>query len=247
MTGGTDRPQPHRHELLARLATEPRLAGLFLDVDGVLAPIVPRPEDARVPEETRAELRRLNGRYALVACVSGRAADDAGRIVGVPELVYVGNHGLDLQPGATEWTSRLRDFLAGIDWPRVENKGVTAALHYRGVEDEVAALRELEQIGDRAREAGFSARFGRKVLELVPPIHGDKGSAVQALLAERGLTRALYAGDDTTDLDAFRALEKLEVGVRVAVASAEGPPALLQAADLVVADTGKLLDLLRRL
>ena len=216
-------------------------------MDGVLAPIVARPEDASVPEATRAELRRLSGRYALVACISGRAGDDARRVVGVPELVYVGNHGLELQPEAGEWAARLRDFLTGIDWPRVENKGVTAALHYRGAADEEAAQRELEEIAERARKAGFIARYGRKVLELVPPLRADKGTAVQTLLADRGLHRALYAGDDTTDLDAFRALDGLELAVRVAVASAEGPPALLQAADLVVADPGELRDLLRRL
>jgi len=234
-------------DLATRLAAEPGRAGVFLDVDGVLAPIVARPEDASVPEATRAELRRLSGRYALVACISGRAGDDARRVVGVPELVYVGNHGLELQPEAGEWAARLRDFLTGIDWPRVENKGVTAALHYRGAADEEAAQRELEEIAERARKAGFIARYGRKVLELVPPLRADKGTAVQTLLADRGLHRALYAGDDTTDLDAFRALDGLELAVRVAVASAEGPPALLQAADLVVADPGELRDLLRRL
>ena len=232
---------------MTRLAAEPGRAGVFLDVDGVLAPIVARPEDASVPEATRAELRRLGGRYALVACISGRAGDDARRVVGVPQLVYVGNHGLELQPEAGEWAARLRDFLTGIDWPRAENKGVTAALHYRGAADEEAAQRELEEIAERARKAGFIARYGRKVLELVPPLRADKGTAVQTLLADRGLHRALYAGDDTTDLDAFRALDGLELAVRVAVASAEGPPALLQAADLVVADPGELRDLLRRL
>src|SRR5918996_6075870 len=116
-------------ELLARLAAEPDRAGLFLDVDGVLAPIVPRPEDARVPDETRAELRRLNGRYALVACISGRAGDDARRIVGVPELTYVGNHGLEAEPDAQEWEPRLHAFLSTVEWPQLENKGLTAALH----------------------------------------------------------------------------------------------------------------------
>jgi len=88
-------------DLLARLAEDPTKAALFLDVDGVLAPIVPRPEDARVPDETREELRRLNERYALVACISGRAGADAQRIVGIPELVYVGNHGLELDAEGT--------------------------------------------------------------------------------------------------------------------------------------------------
>ncbi|MDX6505415.1 MAG: trehalose 6-phosphate phosphatase, partial [Gaiellaceae bacterium] len=66
-------------DLISRLAAEPAKAALFLDVDGVLAPIVPRPEDASVPDETREELRRLRSRYALVACISGRAGADAAR------------------------------------------------------------------------------------------------------------------------------------------------------------------------
>jgi trehalose 6-phosphate phosphatase len=84
------------------------------------------------------------------------------------------------------------------------------------------------------------------VLEIVPPLEADKGTAVRRLLGERDLHRALYAGDDTTDLDAFRALEGLELGVRVAVASDEAPPGLRQAAD-VVANADELLAILRRL
>jgi trehalose 6-phosphate phosphatase len=85
------------------------------------------------------------------------------------------------------------------------------------------------------------------VLELLPPLDANKGSAVRGLLAERGLRRALYAGDDTTDLDAFRALEELELGVRVAVASSEGPADLRASADIVVDDPAALLVLLREL
>jgi trehalose 6-phosphate phosphatase len=234
-------------DLLTRLSEDPSLAALFLDVDGVLAPIVPRSEDARVPEETRAELRRLNGRYALVACISGRAGADAAAIVGLPELVYVGNHGLELLPAAELWRERLRTFLTDVEWPRLEDKGLTAAFHYRDATDEAAARADLEAVAERAREAGLVARFGRKVLEVVPPVRADKGTAIRSLLAERGLRRALAAGDDTTDLDAFRALDGLEVGVRVAVASDEGPPELRQAADVVVHDTAELLSLLRQL
>ena len=237
----------HRADLLDRLAEDPARAALFLDVDGVLAPIVPRPDDARVPEETRTELRRLHERYALVACISGRAGDDAARIVGVPELTYVGNHGLELEDGTDEWAVRLHDFLAGTAWPRTEDKTLTAALHYRDSPDEAAAKRELDAIADRARAAGFVARYGRKVLELVPPIAANKGTAVRRLLSERRLQRALYAGDDTTDLDAFQALEQLELGVRVAVASPEGPAALLAQADITVETPAELLPLLRRL
>jgi trehalose 6-phosphate phosphatase len=234
-------------DLLDRLAEQPEQAALFLDVDGVLAPIVPRPEDASVPESTRAELRRLDRRYALVACISGRDADTARAIVGVPELTYVGNHGLELEPRAAEWATRLADFLAGVDWPELENKGLTAALHYRNAADEAAAVRQLDDVAERARAAGFVARYGRKVLEIVPPVAAHKGTAVRRLLAERGLDRALYAGDDTTDLDAFRALDGLALGVRVAVATDESPPELRAAADIVIRDPAEFTALLRRL
>ncbi|MGZ4356753.1 MAG: trehalose-phosphatase [Gaiellaceae bacterium] len=234
-------------DLLARLAEDPTKAALFLDVDGVLAPIVPRPEDARVPDETREELRRLHARYALVACISGRAGADAERVVGVPELVYVGNHGLELSEDAEAWSKRLSDFVADVDWPETEDKGLTASLHYRGMPNEAAARAALEDVKRRAEREGFVARFGRRVLELLPPLDADKGTAVRQLLGERSLTRALYAGDDTTDLNGFRALGGLELSVRIAVASAEGPPKLLEAADMTVSSPTELLALLRRL
>jgi len=232
--------------LLDQLAEDPARAAIFLDVDGVLAPIVPRPEDARVPEATRGELRRLAQGYGLVACISGRAGEDARMVVGVPELTYVGNHGLELEPDAGEWAARLARFLAELDWPRVENKGLTAALHFRGLDDD-EARRILDAIAQHAEEAGFVARYGRKVLELVPPLEADKGTAVQRLLEEHGLERALYAGDDTTDLDAFAALERLPLGVRIAVTSPEGPAALLEQADVVLAAQTDVVELLRRL
>jgi trehalose 6-phosphate phosphatase len=234
-------------DLLARLAEDPTRAALFLDVDGVLAPIVPRPEDASVPDETREELRRLNERYALVACISGRAGADAQRIVGVPNLVYVGNHGLELDGEAAGWGERLQQFLADVAWPATENKQLTASLHYRGSQDEGAARAALEDIKTRAEHEGFVARFGRKVLELLPPLDVHKGTAVRHLLAELSLRRALYAGDDTTDLDGFRALDGLDVSVRIAVASEEGPAELREAADLTVAGPQELLAVLRRL
>ena len=208
---------------------------------------MPRPEDARVPPETQTELRRLNVRYALVACVSGRAGDDAARVVGVPGLVYVGNHGLELEPKAAEWAEKLRRFLAATAWPQTEDKRLSAALHYRGAADEAAARRRLDAVAARAKREGFRTRYGRKVLEILPPIDASKGTAVRRLLADRGLERALYAGDDTTDLDGFKALDGLEVAVRVAVVSPEGPVALGDRADVIVGSPSALADLLRQL
>jgi trehalose 6-phosphate phosphatase len=230
--------------LLAQLAAEPQHAALLLDVDGVLAPIVDVPADAAVPEETRAELRRLHRRYALVGCVSGRSGPDAARVVGVPELTYVGEHGLELAPEADAWRERLHQFAATVDWDDVELKPLTVSFHYRRAADQADARRLLAAVATRARAEGLVARFGRKVLELRPPLEADKGTAVRALLGERGLRRALYAGDDTTDLDAFAALDGLDLAVRVAVASAEAPPSLREAADIVVGSTAEFLLLL---
>ena len=234
-------------DLLARLAEDPSAAALFLDIDGVLAPIVPRAEDARVPDETRVELRRLHQRYALVACITGRMSEDAERVVRVPELVYIGNHGLERDPEAPLWTERLTSFLADLEWPRVENKGLTASLHYRDRPDEDVARAELEEIAAHARAAGFVARFGRKILELLPPLETNKGTAVRHLLETREIARALYAGDDTTDLDGFHALDGLALAVRLAVVSHEGPNALYEAADLTVDGPAEFLEVLRGL
>ena len=233
-------------DVLASLVSEPSRAGVFLDVDGTLAPIVERPELAEVPEETRAEVRRLRDRYALVACVSGRTGADAWRLVGVDGIVYVGVHGLELARDADAWRAPLRPF-AALDWPWIEDKGLTVAYHWREAADVGAARAELEGIAEKARAAGLETRWGRKVLELRPPVDADKGTAVETLLADHGLQRGLYAGDDTTDLDAFRGLDGCEVAVRIAVASAEAPPGLREAADIVVGSPAELLELLRQL
>ena len=223
---------------------------MLLDIDGTLAPIVERPEDAVVPEETRNEVERLAGSYALVACISGRPAADARRMVGLDGIEYVGVHGLEGHPGVPEYTPQLERLVESADWPwRVETKaGVTAAFHYREVSDEEAA-QAVERVAETAEALGLAVQRGRKVVEVKPPIHADKGTAARALLEERGIRRALYAGDDTTDLDAFRGLDEadLDVAVKVAVGSPEMNPRLLTEADLVVDGPGELLYLLRTL
>jgi trehalose-phosphatase len=236
-------------DLLAQLAADPAQAGLFLDFDGVLAPIVDRPEDAVAPPETRTELERLVGRYALVAVVSGRAGEDVRSRLGVDGVVCVGSHGLEAEPQAERWRRTLASFAADAPWPEeeIELKGLAIAFHFRGRPDEAEAVRALDAIADSARDEGLVARYGRKVLEVLPPVGSHKGTAVRQLLGERGLRRALAAGDDTTDLDSFAALDGLDVAVRVAVASTEGPPALVEAADIVVGSTGEFLALLRKL
>lgn len=235
-------------DLLAPLREAPELSALLLDVDGTLAPIVARPELAEVPAPTKAELERLVDRYLLVACISGRAGADAGRLVGVERIRYVGNHGLDLDPHAEALAARIALFRAEIDLP-VEDKGLSLSYHFRQADDEAVAREELEVVAESARGEGLVPRWGRKVLEIRPPVEADKGTAVQELLRESGARRALYAGDDATDLDAFSGVEAagLEHAVRVAVSSDEAPAGLLEAADLVVSGPLELATLLAQL
>jgi trehalose 6-phosphate phosphatase len=237
--------------LLARLAENPEQAGIVLDVDGTLAPIVPRPEHARVPDETRSELERLAGRYGLLAFLSGRTGEDARRVVGLGGAIYVGVHGLELEPEAERWRDALAELAGSAGWPpaETEDKGLTVSFHYRSAPDEKAVRAELEHIAEQARSTGLVPRFGRKVLEIRPPVDADKGTAIRHLLQEAGVARGLYAGDDTTDLDAFRGLREagLELAVCVAVASEEGPAELSQTADVVVDSPAQLLGLLGQL
>jgi trehalose 6-phosphate phosphatase len=239
---------PEAADLLAPLAREPGRSAIVLDVDGTLAPIVARPELAEVPEATRAELRRLVARYLLVGCVSGRVGGDAERLVGVPGITIVGNHGLELDPRAQAYAAQMAAFRDVTALP-VEDKGLSLSYHYREAPDEAAALAGLEGIAERARAEGLDARWGRKVLEIRPPVEADKGTAVRILLERAGASLGLYAGDDTTDLDAFAGLVAagLDHAVRVAVASDEGPSELAAAADLVVPGPAALADLLRLL
>ncbi|MGH3051451.1 MAG: trehalose-phosphatase, partial [Gaiellaceae bacterium] len=111
-------------DLLAPLAQRPEESALLFDVDGTLAPIVARPELASVPEATKAELRRLAARYLLVACISGRAGADARRLVNVDGAVYVGNHGLELDPHATRLAARIAAFREAVALP-VEDKDLS--------------------------------------------------------------------------------------------------------------------------
>jgi trehalose 6-phosphate phosphatase len=248
---------PRLAELLAPLLAAPAESALLLDIDGTLAPIVSDPEEAGVPAETRDVLRALADRYALVACVTGRRALDARWIVGVDELLYSGNHGLELlEPGTAEPEldpavvpdiRRAREFVGDLDAEdvsaagvRLESKGPIQALHWRGTPDEPGAEHLAKRVAASAERAGVFPHWGRKVLEIRPRGDIDKGTAVERLLGDPGLRNALYGGDDRGDLAAFDALGRLldagelSTAVRIAVASDEGPPELAERANAVV-------------
>lgn len=263
-------PTATLEELLRPLKADPGESAVLLDVDGVLAPIVQHPDDAHMPETTRRPLIEVAKRYAVVACVSGRRASDARRIVALGSIAYLGSHGSEvLHPGSTTpvldrelqaWTRRVQAFAResfGEDLRRLrvrlEDKEAIAALHWRGVPDEEGAQAAVQAVAERAKEAGFVPHWGRKVLEIRPPVRIDKGAGIVSLLRDRDLAAALYVGDDMTDVDAFRGLgELVERGrlghaVRIGVRSDEGPKALADEADAMVDGTDGVRDLLQSL
>ena len=202
---------------------------------------------SRVPDSTRAELERLAARYALVACVSGRSGERAREIVGVDGLTYVGEHGLELDPEAEAWAPRIHAFAADAGWP-AEDKPLSAAFHYRTAADQDAARRFLEGVETAARAEGFRTRWGRLVLEVLPPLETSKGTAVRRLLETHRLrARALRRRrhDRPRRLRGPRRPRRSRCGSRSS--RAEGPSDLGARADVVVGSTEELARLLARL
>jgi len=257
-------------QLILPLREDPGAAAVLCDIDGTLAPIVDDPGDAAVPEETRRALRAVARGFGLVACVSGRRAVEARWLVGVDELTYAGNHGLEvLEPGAEAATLEptvadsgraARAFVLDLEAEglreadvRVEDKGPIQALHWRGARDPELAERRAREIAAAASAAGLQPRFGRRVLEIRPTSEVDKGTAVRRLLDGRSLKMALFAGDDRTDLDAFRALrsmadaDELRVAVCLGISSDEAPAELARTADAVVTGPAAFRDVLTAL
>ncbi len=244
-------------QALETLRAEPVRTAILTDIDGTLAPIVERPERAAVPEAARTALVELSKRYGVVGCISGRRAEEARRLVGLDGISYAGNHGLELLlPG--EETPRLDPSLPGrergaaqfvdqLDPQRLssaglrrEDKGPIQAFHWRGAADQRAAEAQAHEIAAEAGRHGLEPHWGRKVLELRLAGGGGKDTAVAALLAGEEINRVAYAGDDRTDLDAFRRLRELrqsgelEETICVGVSSPEAPPELGEESDLTV-------------
>ena len=250
-------------ERLRAWGEEPRSVAVLTDIDGTLAPIVPTPDMSEVPQELKDLLRRLSGQVLLVAGISGRKSEEALDLIGLEDVVYFGNHGFEiLRDGEVEVIPEALPYLEKVQEleslarkelvPQgafVEEKGITASIHYRNAPPEVGekcvelARREGERLGLRIT-------VGRGVVEARPPIRVDKGTAVRTLVEEYHPEKAMFLGDDTTDLDAFRELEKLrEEGelqeiLRIGVASEEGPQEIRTEADMIadgVDDVGEVL------
>jgi trehalose 6-phosphate phosphatase len=208
---------------------------VFLDYDGVLTPIVERPEDARLSEPMRATVRELAERCP-VCVVSGRDRPVVQELSGLTDLVIAGSHGFDIwhpergtlehdaasgyEELVAEIDQRLRTELGRLDGVQVETKRASVGVHYRRAaqadKDRVTDLVE-RLLAERPDELKVTP--GKAVYELQPKLDWHKGAAVRYLLDVLGLTGPeyvpLYLGDDVTDEDGFRALSGIGIGVYV--------------------------------
>jgi trehalose-phosphatase len=210
------------------VAERVRAAGkisLFLDFDGTLAPIVATPKEAQLDRATRETLARISRKdHILTTVISGRELLDLRARVGLPDIVYAGNHGLEIsgpgvdyvEPTAAAKREQMRQLaqrltldLRPFPGVSVEYKGLTTTVHYRGAVD-----LDVPRIGMAVRLAAtpfgtlFRVNSGKKIFELTPRTVWHKGMAVRWINAHLGVTDALciYFGDDRTDEDAFGAL-----------------------------------------
>jgi trehalose 6-phosphate phosphatase len=239
--------------LLSPLLAAERL-GLFCDCDGTISAIAVRPEAAVVSPAARQALATLAERLPVVVAISGRALFDLRALIDLPELLYIGSHGLawwyrgvdevadDVLPyvayaeQAAAELATLRD-IPGI---RFEEKGAGLALHYRLAPDpDTARATIVAAIYASPAAQRFELRPGIQVLELYPHVSVNKGTALLRVVERFNLDGVIYFGDDLTDLDAIRTAVSLRDAGRIraatiAVRHAEAPPAVADAADYIV-------------
>lgn len=205
---------------------------LFLDYDGTLTPIVDAPKLANISTKRKVLLKELaKSRRVKIAIISGRALKDIKNKVGLKNIIYVGNHGLEIKGPKLKFESPislryktilkiiksdLTKKLSPIKGAILEDKGLSLGIHYRLVNKK--CISKLKTILHEATilytvRNKIKIKSGKKVLEIRPPLEWDKGKTVLWLLSRQPFPFGnksiipVYIGDDATDEDAFEVLK----------------------------------------
>ncbi len=209
-----------------------KYAALLLDYDGTLTPIVKTPDRARIPEQIKQLLKALSANPGCtLTIISGRCLKDIKKKVGLRNVVYSGNHGLQIEgpnirfeaPVTPDYKTilqkiknELKQMLSPVRGILLEDKGLSLALHYRLTnKKEVPFVRRAfyQVVLPYLRLGKIKTETGKKVFEIRPATEWDKGKAVLWVLSkQKSHSRAkpilpIYVGDDATDENAFRALK----------------------------------------
>jgi trehalose 6-phosphate phosphatase len=227
--------------------------GLIIDMDGTISPIVPVFNDAQPTARNRQLLATLHDQLALVAVMSGRAATDLRERVGLPQLVYVGNHGIErwqnnqiiAAPDAIDYRPKLEAAISELkermpEDMRIEDKHISVSVHFREAPNAEEIGRNYRpMVFEIAEENGLRLFDGRLVFELRPALEINKGTIFEDLVQEYNLQAALYIGDDATDADALKKAKELRqsqtcFSFGIGVLSDETPPEVLESSDFLV-------------
>ncbi|MEW6009377.1 MAG: trehalose-phosphatase [Candidatus Omnitrophota bacterium] len=238
---------------------------LLLDYDGTLTAIRQTPKEAVIPKDTKELLEKFSGNsHCALAIISGRSLKDIKSIVGIKDIIYAGNHGLEVEGPKIKFESHvsprlksvirnvakeLSERLSGIKGILIEDKGLTISVHYRLVDERCISMLEniLKEVTKSAIVRGeIRINSGKKVYEIKPPVMWDKGKVVSWLLARQQFALGenkvfpIYIGDDVTDEDAFKVIKDNGLGVFV------GEPTASQA-NYYLKDTDEVVKFLKQI
>ena len=228
--------------------------GLITDVDGTISETAPTPQQAEVSPLCHHYLSLLSQHLALVAAISGRPADEVKNMLKIDRMVYIGNHGLERWvEGHSEFTKNAQDYpevikavireLApslSIEGVGIDDKGITATIHYRLCREPLSVEKIiLARLQDSPLARRLRIMQGRMSINLLPPVEGNKGTAILDLIREYKLQSGIYLGDDITDIDAFRAIQSAShssdfQGLAIGIMSREISAKLVAEADFTL-------------
>jgi trehalose 6-phosphate phosphatase len=266
-------PEPfERARSLAASVLSLAPAAVLTDLDGTLAPIVRDPSTVRLADGAADALASLARRIAVVGVVTGRTATDARRLVGLRQLLVAGNHGVEwLEPGSDEPVAAphladvpgvlqlLLAHVPALPGIRIDDKGLSATVHYRNTPDPAAAREAVLAALSGAladgvgAQTGIELREGRMSVELRPAQAGDKGTAVATVAERFGLRGLVVLGDDLTDLDMFRQAARLrdqgqlQAAIVAVAGDGEVPAQVAAAADATLDGPAAVVRLLSEL
>jgi len=239
--------------------------GLITDVDGTISEIAPTPQQAEVSPRCRHYLSILSQHLALVAAVSGRPAEEIKNMLKIDRAVYIGNHGLERwAKGQSEFSKDTDGYpelikavikeltpLLSIKGITLDDKGITATIHYRLSPNPEAAKRDILVTLESSTQAKrLRIMHGKMSINLLPPVEANKGTAVLDLMREYSLQGGIYLGDDLTDVDAFKAIHSVSSdssfqGVAIGITSQEMMKGLVAEADFTLNGVNDVVRFLR--
>ena len=233
---------------------------IITDVDGTISQIVQNPDDALVDDEMKEILKELSRKFQFLIFITGRTIKNVRKMVDIPGSYYVGSHGMEYQenheivtdPKVESFKNEIAEIevelkkrlnLPGLIF---ENKNTCLTIHYRMNENqEMARISILNEIKQLKLSKDLLISEGKKIVEIKPQTGNNKGTIIGRIVEDKKLDQLIYCGDDTTDIDAFKAIETLNnhpsfKGISIVILSKETPPNVVNNARYYVNNIGEL-------